>query len=137
VRLRRSTSFLLFLAIAASSNAASHPHSNKGKVEDASYVYALAAANRFLNAWQIGDLETGMLLISDHVRQSRTPAELEQLFSSVANRAYEIGHGKGGGSRYSFPLALVTEGGGRVHRRYTEIVIVKSGKNDWLVDKLP
>jgi hypothetical protein len=97
----------------------------------------LTVANRFLNAWQTGDVETGMVLLSDHVRQSRNPAEVEQLFAAGANRAYEIGHGAGNSTRYSFPVALTTESGGKVHRKYSEIVVVRAGKNDWTVDKLP
>jgi hypothetical protein len=128
----------LVLAIAtAAGGAANHPHPSKAKAEDPGYVYALAVANHFLNAWQTGDVETGMVLLSDHVRQSRDASEVEQLFASGANRAYEIGHGTGGGSRYSFPVALTTESGGKVHRKHSEIVVVKAGRNDWTVDKLP
>ena len=39
-------------------------------VADAGYVFALGIANRFLNAWEAGDLETGMVLLSDRVRHA-------------------------------------------------------------------
>jgi hypothetical protein len=138
VRQRRWLCVIVLLAlVTGASGAASHSRPSKNKPEDPGYVYALSVANHFLNAWQTGDLETGMVLLSDHVRQSRDAAEVEQLFSSGINRAYEIGHGTGSGSRYSFPVALTTESGGKVHRKHSEIVVVKAGKNDWTVDKLP
>ncbi len=39
--------------------------------------------------------------------------------------------------RYSFPVVLVTAGGSHVTRRSSEIILVDTGKNDWVVDKLP
>jgi len=111
--------------------------SNAPTPADPSYVLALATANRFLHAWQMGDLETGMVLLSDHVRHSQDPEKVEQFFSGDADRAFEITRGQGNLGRYRFAIVLVTAAGPRVRRRLAEIIVVNTGKNDWVVDKLP
>jgi hypothetical protein len=100
-------------------------------------VFALAAANRFLHAWQTGDLENGMVLLGDNVRHSQNADKLEQFFSSGTNRAFEITRGHGHQGHYSFPVVLVTTRGSHVTRKFSEIIVVDTGKNDWVVDKLP
>jgi hypothetical protein len=112
-------------------------HSSPPTPTDPDYVFALATANRFLHAWQTGDLETGMVLLSDRVRHSQDPEKFEQFFSGDANRAFEIARGLGSRGRYRFATMLVTATGSRVRRRLAEIIVVNTGKNDWVVDKLP
>jgi hypothetical protein len=112
-------------------------HSTAPTPTDPGYVFALATANRFLHAWQSGDLETGMVLLSDRIRHSQDPEKLEQFFSGDADRAFEITRGQGNRGRYRFATVLVTAAGLRVRRRYAEIIVVNTGKNDWVVDKLP
>ena len=104
---------------------------------DPDYVFALATANRFLHAWQADDLETGMVLLSDRVRHSRDPDTFEQFFAGGSDRAFEISRGQGNRGRYRFAVVLVTAAGNRNRRRLSEIVVVSTGKNDWVVDKLP
>ena len=132
-------SSLLLFSLLASSVASTHPnHSSKqAPPSDVGYVFALATVNRFLHAWQSDDLETGMVMLSDSVRHSHTPENLEQFFSGGTGRAFEIGHGSGNHGRYSFPIVLVTTQGSRNHRKFSEIIVVNTGKNDWAVDKLP
>jgi hypothetical protein len=101
-------------------------------------VFALAAANHFLHAWQTGDLENGMVLLSDSIRHSQNADKLEQFFSNATDRAFEITRGHGHQGRYSFPVVMVTpRGSSHVTRRSSEIVMVETGKNDWVVDRLP
>ncbi len=100
-------------------------------------MFALATANRFLHAWQAGDLETGMVLLSDRVRHSQDPEKFEQIFSSDSDRAFEIARGIGNRGRYRFAVVLVTSQGNRIRRRFSEIIVVNTGKNDWAIDKLP
>src|SRR5436309_1078062 len=50
---------------------------------DPGYTAALSAANRFLHAWQSGDVETGMVLLSDGVRHSENPDKVEQFFAGT------------------------------------------------------
>ena len=54
---------------------------------DPGYVFALAAADHFLHAWQAGDMEDGMVLLSDGLRHRQNADQLEQFFSNAANRA--------------------------------------------------
>jgi hypothetical protein len=100
-------------------------------------VFALAMANRFLHAWQTDDLETGMVLLSDRVRHSQDQEKFEQFFAGSTDRAFEIARGQGNRGRYRFDVALVTATGTRVRRRASQIVVVNTGKNDWVVDTLP
>ncbi len=131
-------------------------HKKPAPVSDPDYVGALATANRFLHAWQTGDLADGMVLVSDGIRHSQNAVELEQFFSVAAGRAFEIGAGRGNRGRYSFPVVLVSmkeaassgasasskpgsQASSRrtLSRRPSEIILVNAGKNDWVVDKLP
>jgi hypothetical protein len=115
-------------------------HGHPAKLEnpsDPGYVLALAAANHFLHAWQTGDIETGMVLLSDGLRHSQNADKLEEFFSNAANRAFEITRARGHQGLYSFPVVLVTIRGDHVARKFSEIILVESGKNDWVVDKLP
>ncbi len=129
--------FLVVLP-AASAWARSHSHSVEPSItSDPGYGFALAAADRFLQAWQTGDVESGMVLVGDSVRRSQSADKLEQFFSNAKDRAFEITRGHGRPGRYSFPVVLVMPRGAHVTRRFSEITLVGAGKNDWVVDKLP
>ena len=107
---------------------------------DRTYVPALAAADRFLQAWQAGDVESGTALLTGHAKETVTTDVLEEYFSSGAPAAYEIGRGKLlKRGRYAFPVVLVSGAveKTRGRRRFSSIVIVDTGNNDWAVDKLP
>jgi hypothetical protein len=117
--------------------ARSHSQPSRAIPSDPAYVFALAAANRFLHAWQAGDLENGMILLSDGIRHSQNPDKLEEFFSAPTERAFEIGAGHGRRGRYNFPVVLVIPQATRLARRSSEITVVNIGKNDWVVDKLP
>jgi hypothetical protein len=113
---------------------------------DPSYVFALAAANHFLHAWQTGDVESGMVMLSDSIRHSQNSDKLENFFSNKTDRAFEITRGHGHPGRYTFPVVLVTPRPERgkalspqehITRKFSEITLVEAGKNDWVVDKLP
>jgi len=104
---------------------------------DQGYVFALAAANRFLHAWQAGDLADGMVLISDGIRHSQNADALEQFFSAETDRAFEIRTGHGNHGRYSFPVVLIHVQGSGIVRKSSDMILVNTGKNDWAVDKLP
>jgi hypothetical protein len=107
---------------------------------DPGYVAALAAVNHLLQAWQSGDVESGMSLLTSHAKESATTDIVEQFFSNSGASAYEIGRGKPvKRRRYEFPVVLVTEDSKKLHarRRFSSIVVVNTGNNDWAVDKLP
>jgi len=104
------------------------------------YVAALATANHFLRAWQTNDLETGVLLLTDSARQHVEEMTLRNFFRDPAPRAFEIVRGKRlRNGRYSFPVVLVQKSasGNQAHRKYSEMIVTRTGKDDWAVDKLP
>ena len=104
---------------------------------DPQYVLALATANRFLGAWRTGDLETGAVLLSDHVRHTQSAETLEQFFSAGSERAFEILPGSGRKGHYRFSVVLVSRQVNTTRRVPGEIILVNTGKEDWVVDKLP
>ncbi|MGA8213185.1 MAG: hypothetical protein WB799_06300 [Candidatus Sulfotelmatobacter sp.] len=111
-----------------------------GQALDPGYVPALGVADRFLQAWQAGDVESGTVLRSSHAKEAATTDVVERFFSNPAPSAYEIGRGrllKRG--RYEFPVVLVsgTSKNVRPRRRFSSIIVVNTGNNDWAVDKLP
>lgn len=131
---------ILILAVAAPAAARGqrkHTPSPDQAPTGPGYVAALSVANRFLYAWQVGDLETGMVLLSDQIRHSQNPEKLERFFTAASSRSYEIARGKGNHSRYGFPVILISVPGAGIRRRASEIVVIRTGKSDWVVDKLP
>jgi hypothetical protein len=103
-------------------------------------VPALSAADHFLQAWQSGDVENGMVLLTSHAKTAATTDVVERFFSNPSPTAYEIGHGKLlKRGRYEFPVVLVSDALKNIHthRRFSSIVVVDTGNNDWAVDKLP
>ncbi len=102
------------------------------------YVSALAAADHFLQAWQSGDVENGMVLLSGRAKEKATTDVVEKFFSNSSPSAYEIGRGRLlRRGHYEFPVVLVDTSRNHARRRFSSIVIVDTGKNDWAVDKLP
>jgi len=111
-------------------------HSSRAMLDPA-YNSALAAANRFLHAWQIPDHEAGILMLADSGRQGASPESLQAFFSPGPDAAYEIAHGervKPG--EYEFPLVLFGASADP-HPRWCKLLIVRTGKSDWAVKKLP
>jgi nickel-dependent lactate racemase len=106
---------------------------------DPDYVSALAAADHLLQAWQSGDVENGMVLLSSHAKQSAGSEAVAKFFSNSAPSAYEIERGKMvKRGRYEFPVVLVAgPSQRRARRRFSSFVVVNTGNNDWAVDKLP
>jgi hypothetical protein len=107
---------------------------------DPNYLFALATANRYLQAWQSGDVETGTALLTSHAKEKVTTDILEGIFSTSGPLAYEIGRGKMlRRGRYEFPVVLVGPASIRkqTRRRFSNIVVLNTGNNDWTVDKLP
>ena len=128
--------FLLFVSGAAASKGKTSPH-----VLSREYVEALAAANQFLHAWQSQDHEGGLLMLSDEAKRRASEDRLEKFFSKSSNivEAYEIGRAKIlRAGRYVFPVTLFDVVDGRkVHPRYSQVVVIKTGKDDWAIDRLP
>jgi hypothetical protein len=135
--------FLIFLVVYASipssqAHAVSHKHPPKPEAPlDPDYVFALGAADRFMHAWQTGDIEHGIVQLSDGLRRSQDSHKVEQFFLNAKDRSYEISRGHGQTGRYSFPVVLVGTEGSQISRKPSELVVLETGKNDWVIDKLP
>jgi hypothetical protein len=140
VRIQLASLSLLTILLSTPAFPRSHPHTTKQEIPtESGYVFALAAANHFLHAWQTGDLERGMVLLSDGLRHSQNADQIEDLFSNAKTkiRSFEITRGRGHPGRYTFPIVLVTARGNHISRKFSEITMIEAGKNDWVVDKLP
>ena len=128
--------FLLLLTLASYAKERATP------AFDSDYGAALAAADRFLQAWQSGDAENGMALLSSHAKEKATTDVLDTFFSAgtaAHNRAYEIDRGKMlKRGQYEFPVVLIGGAhGAHARRRFSSIILVNTGHNDWAVDRLP
>ncbi len=127
---------LIFLATALFARSRAASFSNV----DPEYIVALSTANRFLHAWQIQDQETGILMLSDTLKQQSSIDRLQTYFSGSAQQAFEISRGKRlRPGCYTFPVAifdsLASDHKTRPH--FSRIVVIQTGKNDWAVDRLP
>lgn len=121
----------------------SKPKAANNPVLDGEYVSALAAANRFLHAWEVQDHETGVLMLTDEAKQHLSEDALDAFFSTAPSveESFEITRGKKVESgRYVFPVTLwrtPTGKNGKLHPSYSTIVVVRTGKDEWAIDKLP
>ena len=130
------------LPFTASPVSAKSKHPTTASLLDREYVAALASANRFLTAWQTQDHETGIILLTDAAKRQVSEDRLQAFFApgSGIQQGYEINRGKKlGAGHYLFPVALFEVGPDHkwVHPRFSQIVVVKTGKDDWAIDKLP
>ncbi len=127
--------------LSAPTTAHTRPSAPSAAGFDRNYASALAAANRFLQAWQNQDRETGLLMMSDWARQGCSGESLEAFFSSGPEAAYEISRGKKlKMGRYAFSVTLFTSPrrvSQNVKPRKSEIVIGRESEHEWTVDKLP
>jgi hypothetical protein len=110
-------------------------------VAGSDYIAALATANHFLHAWQTGDQVTGILLLTDNARKHSSEENFSAFFTTSTRPAYEIARGKKlKTGRYLFPIALfdLPENPRDPKRaRQLQLIVCRTGKDDWAVDKLP
>jgi hypothetical protein len=141
-RFRSFLPFLLFavLLIPGGAVASTKAKTTKDKTKiDFDYVSALAVGNRFLTAWQMRDHEAGLLLLSDEAKRHTTEDQLVGFFSGNGEqRAFLISTGKKiANGRYEFPVGLMRWESSSIHRRFSHILVIRAGKDDWAVDTLP
>ncbi|MGA8429087.1 MAG: hypothetical protein WB729_04665 [Candidatus Sulfotelmatobacter sp.] len=130
--------FLLATLSASPLRAATRARPIKASATGADYAHALAAVDRFLQAWQGGDIETGIVMLSGNARNNTDRDDLDRLFASSAPAAYEISHGKClHRGRYEFPVVLLGALPKKTQRRFSTIVVLDTGNDDWAIDKLP
>lgn len=132
---------LSLASLLSTSAAARNKRSATLPAPDPEYTPALAAANRFLQAWQNQDHETGLLMLTDIAKQNSSQDRMENFFSCGTNGAYEIARGrKLKAGRYAFPVTLFAsraEPGKSGRPQRSAIVVVRAGKEEWAIEKLP
>src|SRR6266700_6527478 len=105
--MRLRVALFLLSCLVSSSSFARVSKSSSAHAIDPAYSLALAAANRFLHAWQTQDHETGIMMLTDSARQQTSPELLQSFFSPGPQAAYEIAHGRRTNSgEYVFPVVL-------------------------------
>ncbi len=78
------------------------------------------------------------MMLSDAARQSLSPDKLQNFFSPGPDAAYEIARGKRVNSAaYEFPVVLFGASSAPSRPHVCRVVVTRSGKSDWSVDKLP
>ncbi|HEY4905324.1 MAG TPA: hypothetical protein VIH89_17740 [Candidatus Sulfotelmatobacter sp.] len=139
----RIVSGILFCLLLTTLSASPLAAATKGKptkssATGADYAHALAAADRFLQAWQGGDIESGTVMLTGNAKNNTNRDELDRLFASSAPVAYEIDRGKFlRRGRCEFPVVLLGTSPKKPQRRFSTIVVLNTGNNDWAIDKLP
>ncbi|HZR65540.1 MAG TPA: hypothetical protein VFA85_10360 [Terriglobales bacterium] len=134
--IRRAVLVLLLCVVSSTSFA--HSRKKLSHVVDGSYSSALAAANRFLHAWQTEDHETGIVMLSDSARQHASSEKLQRFFSPGPQAAYEIAHGRRmNEGEYSFPVVLFNGSDAPARPHFSTILVTHEGKSGWAVSKLP
>ena len=79
-------------------------------------------------------------MLTDTAKQNSSEDRLEVFFASGRDAAYEIARGKKlKAGCYAFPVALFTSVSGVTNARpqKSQIVVVRAGKDEWAIDKLP
>ena len=80
-------------------------------------------------------------MLTDTAKQGSSADRLEAFFSSGSDAAYEIARGKKlKVGRYAFPVTLFASrsyDSRAGSRQRSEIVVVRAGKDEWAIDKLP
>ncbi len=136
--MRLRVALFLLSCLVSSSSFARVSKSSSAHAIDPAYSLALAAANRFLHAWQTQDHETGIMMLTDSARQQTSPELLQSFFSPGPQAAFEIEHGKRiGREEYAFAVVLFGASSSSVRPHYCKIVVARVGKDDWAIDKLP
>jgi hypothetical protein len=136
--MRLRVAIVLLWCLACSSLFARVSKSSLSRAVDPTYSSALAAANRFLHAWQTQDHETGIMMLTDSARQQTSPELLQSFFSPGPQAAFEIEHGKRiGRDEYAFAVVLFGASSSSARPHYCKIVVARVGKDDWAINKLP
>ena len=80
-------------------------------------------------------------MLTDAAKKQTSEEGLRGFFSGGARTAFEIGRvSKLKPGRYVFPItlfALDPDLSRSVHPHYTRIIVTRTGKDEWAIDKLP
>lgn len=133
--MRFSVPILLLLVSTASF---AHKARHTSHPVDPDYSSALAAANRFLHAWQSEDHETGIVMLSDSARQQASADALQGFFSPGAGAAFEISHGtRVSPGEYAFPVVLFRGEESHSRPHDCKLILTRTKKDDWTIQTFP
>ena len=77
-------------------------------------------------------------MLTDSARQHASREKLQDFFSPGPDACFEIDRGRRiNAGEYAFPIVLFGTGNTSSRPRYSKIILTRSGKDDWAVDKLP
>ena len=112
---------------------------------DLDYVAALAAANRFCQAWQAGNFSEGRKLLTRRLTRQHPDNRLRDAIAGPLNprhSAYEVSDGKKlGPGRIEFQVRLFFGYGGdiedRIETGLERMVLAREDDGRWRVDEFP
>ena len=78
-------------------------------------------------------------MLTDDAKKHTTEDRLSAFFSgNGGQQAFLISAGKKiRNGCYEFPVALMESTGRSIHRRFSHITVIRTGKDEWAVDTLP
>jgi len=112
---------------------------------DSDYLFALAAADRFLTDWQAGNVGDGLSMASNKLRAAHPNGFLDQYLSSDKNpkhASFEVSNGKKlPDGRVEFEVRLYEYQQGQFWQgkrpKPSRITLVRTSLENWLVDDIP
>jgi hypothetical protein len=136
---------ILTLVLLSSLSLFSQTANTKSDDNGVDYVLALSSANQFLTAWQWRRQEDGLKLLSYNLKKKKMENDLRDYLSGLSNphhAAFEIYLGKRlDNRRISFQVqlyfAVTNDTIGIDQPKPSSIVMLKNGREQWLVDQLP
>lgn len=77
-------------------------------------------------------------MLSDSARQNVSPDKLQTFFSPGPDAAYEIERGKRlSSAAFEFPVVLFGASWAPTRPHVCMVIVTRSGKSEWAIDKLP
>jgi len=127
-----------------SSRATSRPAAGATPV-DIDYVEALAAGNRFCQAWQMHRFDVGKKMLSRRLMRQHPDATLKDVIAGVGNpvhAAFEISGGsKLSPTRFEFKVRLMLRFTGSRDDRFeaqdVRMVVARQADGSWRIDEFP
>lgn len=132
--------FYVFVIVIFLSSVAFSAKTKTAGAPDPDYIFALSAADHFLQAWEARDYEAGVVMLTDAAKQGTSESQVGEFFSAEQQgpRAYEVVRGKKlVAGRYEFPVVLFDGKASNSSPRYSRLVVIKEGRHDWVIDRLP
>ncbi len=124
---------------------AKQPSTQPATPYDATYTAALAAADRFCEAWRRGEVDTARAMLHPRLVKNHPERHIRSVLGAGGNprhAAYELADGSRlSGGRYSFRVRLFYAYSGQSADRLEappgEIVLTEDDTGTWQVEQFP